>query len=125
MLIFALIGSMTANGQKRATVVEDTAFYLGSKYAVGDTITLGYGSKSNKAFAFVSIGGAFTGVTDLESGWSKSDVVINKVYKNGNTVYVRCKLKGVGPNKVFINLEGAIDNKELLPQTETQTNLPN
>ena len=121
MLVFALIGSMTANGQKRATVVEDTAFYMGSRYAVGDTVALMYGSNPNKSFAFISIGGAMTGVTDLESGWAKSDIVINKVYQNGKTVYLRGKLKGTGPNKVFINLEGAIDNKELLPQTQTQT----
>ena len=126
MLVFALIGSMTANGQKRATVVEDTAFYMGSRYAVGDTITLGYGSKSNKGFAFIAIGGMFSGVTDLEAGWAKYDARIEKVYTKSRQVYMKAKLldktvNAVGGNKLWITLEGAIDNKEMLPQTQTQT----
>ena len=87
-------------------------------YAVGDTINLGYGSQANKNFAFIQIGSMMTGVTDLDKGWSKAEAIIDKIYKKGKTVFFRAKLidktvNAIGGNKLFIDLEGAIDNKEL------------
>jgi hypothetical protein len=103
---------------QRATLENDVASYEGKTYAKKDTITLGYGSKSDKDFAFIQIGSAMGGLTDLLKGWAKHEAVIDKVYKTGKTIYLRAKLidKGVnalGGNKLFIDLEGAVDNKEI------------
>jgi len=113
LIFFVLTVFVNSYAQDRATLVNDTARYLNKTYAVGDTITIAYGSNSNKDFAFVSIGTSLTGITYMQAGWSKSDIIINKVYKANRKIYLRGKLKGTGPNNVFIDLEGAVDNKEL------------
>jgi len=89
--------------------------YSGKKYCVGDTVHLGYGSGSNKNFVFIQTGSAMLGLSPLEQRYSKADVVINKVYKQMGKYYMRGKqLEGhiLGYN-VFIEVEGAVDNKEL------------
>lgn len=97
---------------------KDTIKYQGRTYAVGDTITLGYGSKSNKDFAFITIGGLLTGVEDLGRHWAKNEAVIEKVYKNNKQTYMKAKLvdktiNAIGGNKLYVDLEGAVDNKEI------------
>lgn len=118
LLFTILIALPLAALSQKAVIENDTAKYNGRNFHKGDTLTLGYGSKGNKDFAYVSIGGALTGVTDLEKGWAKSQAIIDKVYKTDGTVYVRAKLISstanlLGGNKLFINIEAAVDNKEL------------
>jgi hypothetical protein len=115
MLLTTTFFSSTA---QKASFENDTARYEGRTFVAGDTITLGYGSKSNKDFAFIGIGSAMGGLTDLKSSWSKSEAVIDKIYVQRNKVYLRAKLtdktvNALGGNKLFIDLEGSIDNKEL------------
>ncbi|MBC7588865.1 MAG: hypothetical protein H7178_10970 [Chitinophagaceae bacterium] len=117
LILIMAVMAISANAQ-HAKVDNDTAKYENRTYALSDTITLGYGSKPDKSFGFISIGSAFTGVTDLDKGWSKFEAVIDKVYTKGKKVYLRAKLvdktvNALGGNKLFIDLEGAIDNKEL------------
>ena len=78
-----------------------------------------YGSSPKKEFIFVSIGSVLSGVTPLQSTWSKRVVKIDKVYKQSGKLYARGilldapGLRLVGGNKIFIEVEGAIDNKEV------------
>jgi len=98
---------------------KDTISYGNYKVFVGKEVQLFYGSSPKKDFIFVSIGSALTGVTPLESNWSKRMVKIDKVYKTMGKVYARGiivdapGLRALGGNKVFIDIEGAIDNNEL------------
>lgn len=99
-----------------AKLIGDTLFYGDHKFAVNDSVHLWYGSGQNKAFAFVFIGSGLTGVTPAPAGWSKSYMKIDKVYKTGGKYFVRGKILDNGPmlgNKLFIDIEGAIDNKEI------------
>lgn len=112
ILFFALI-LFNANAQDRATIDGDTARYLGKSYVVGDTIQLGYGSKSNKDFAFIQMGTLMSGVSDMDKGFAKSDVIILSVYKVRKQIYLKAKVPGTMGNKAFIDLEGAVDNKEI------------
>jgi hypothetical protein len=103
---------------QKATFVNDTARYSGRTFVVGDTVTLGYGSKGDKNFAFISIGSALTGVTDLDKAWAKNEAVIDKIYIQRKTVFIRAKLtdktvNALGGNKLFFDLEAALDNKEI------------
>lgn len=98
---------------------KDTISYGNYKVFVGKEVQLFYGSSPKKDFIFVSIGSALAGVTPLESTWSKRMVKIDKVYKTMGKVYARGiildapGLRALGGNKVFIDIEGAVDNKEL------------
>jgi hypothetical protein len=118
LLLVAFMAMSQIMTAQRATLVNDTARYMERSFAVGDTLLLGYGSKADKGFGFISMGSAMTGVTDLTKNWSKYEAVIEKVYTRGKTIYLRAKIIDktvnlVGGNKLFIDLEGAIDNKEL------------
>jgi hypothetical protein len=102
------------NAQK-ATISNDTAYYLNHSYYIGDTIQLAYGSGTDKDFAFVLFGGDMQGYKPLKSEHSKNSLVIDKVYTRKGKVTIRAKDidYNAGINKLFIDLEGAIDNKEL------------
>jgi hypothetical protein len=98
-----------------ATIVNDTAIYNGKHYAVGDTLTTFYGSGANKNFAFISYGNGMSGIDPAASSFSKKTFIIDKVYVFQKKVFVRGKLlDGVNFGfKLFIDLEGAVDMKEL------------
>lgn len=100
---------------QRPALDKDTLSYIGKRYIVGDTVTLAYGSDPNKKFAFIQIGSALLGLSALEKGYAKQSLVLDKVYKQGGKFYMRGKLiEGSMPGyKIFIDVEGAIDNKEL------------
>lgn len=103
---------------QRATLENDTISYLGKKYAAGDTVYLAYGSNPNKSFAFVKQGSGMAGFTALEAKRSKGAVLIDKVVKQQGKCTLRGKyldvdIAGGGVNKIFIDIEGAIDNKEM------------
>lgn len=116
--ILALSSVFTSFAQ-HPTFVNDTAKYNGKSYVVGDTITLGYGSKPDKSFAFISMGSLMTGASFLGSNCSKEEAIINRINQSGNKVAFRAKFinypkNPFGGNSLFIDIEGAIDNKELL-----------
>lgn len=118
-LIVFLFVAITANAQ-HAKIENDTAYYGNSKFAKGDTVHLGYGSDSKKDFVFVLIGSGMTGLTPLQSSWAKKDVQIDKIYKSMGKIFLRGimldakGLRALGGNKIFIDIEGSIDNKELI-----------
>ncbi len=112
-----LLTSAVCFGQ-RASINGDTASYMGKSYAVGDTVYLMYGSNANKSFSFVKQGNGISGFTSLDSKRSKGSVLIDKVVKQQGKVTLRGKyldvdINGAGLSKIFIDLEGAIDNKEM------------
>ncbi|HMH21217.1 MAG TPA: hypothetical protein VK563_05555 [Puia sp.] len=115
LLSVTLLCTGTAFAQ-RATISNDTAFYNGKRYAVGDSVNLAYGSDQGKKFAFVKMGGALIGMRHLESRFYKATVKIDKVFTQLGKCYLRGKMvdQSLPPGyKVFIELEGAIDNKEI------------
>jgi hypothetical protein len=118
LLLFLTLSSFSVFSQT-LKFEKDTISYGSYKVFVGKEVQLFYGSSPKKEFIFVSIGSALAGVTPLESVWSKRMVKIDKVYKTMGKVYARGiildapGLRALGGNKVFIDVEGAIDNKEL------------
>ena len=118
LLAFMLIPFISK--AQHAALVNDTITYNNFKIAVGDTLHLGYGSDSKKDFVFVQIGSGMSGLSKLDANYSRQDVVINKVYKQTGKIYARGvmvankALNMMGAGKIFIDVEGAIDNKELI-----------
>jgi len=111
-------GSVT-KAQARAEMKADTVYYQGAKIYRGGKVDLWYGSKQNKDFAFVFMGSGLQGLTPLAAGWSKQSVLIDKVYKSFGKLFCRGVLvdapevRAMGGNKIFIDIEGAMDNKEI------------
>lgn len=118
LLVFICLLTFSAFSQS-IKFEKDTISYGNYKVFVGKEVQLFYGSSPKKDFIFVSIGSALAGVTPLESNWSKRIVKIDKVYKTMGKVYARGiildapGLRALGGNKVFIDIEGAVDNNEL------------
>jgi hypothetical protein len=110
----------------KASAQEDVLFpdttsvrYLHSRYKAGDTVQLFYGSGSNKNFEFVSIDNFST----LKSGKAYSDCskhrfVIDKVRTEAGKSYISGKADWLSDKdnymKVVVDLEGAVDNKEII-----------
>lgn len=114
LIFFAL----SAYCQSPATFKNDTATYSGRTFAAGDTVRLGYGSKSDKFFAFITMGNTLGGFNDCDKAFARYDAIVQTIGKAGNTISMKCKIispkGGVLPMvKLIIDLEGAIDNKEL------------
>lgn len=112
LLLFPLISF----SQAKATFERDTIFYAGKTFTAGDTIQLAYGSGSNKQFIFVKMGSGVAGWDELSSSYSKAAVVIKKVQQQKGKVFARGKLihsPGLINNTIEIDIEGAIDNKEI------------
>ena len=112
LLLFVSYNSFSQS----AKIIEDTVFYLEHKFVVGDSVQLWYGSKQDKTFAFVSIGSGLAGGSKATANWSKTYMKIDKVYKVSGKCYLRGKILGSGMmlgNKFFVDIEGAVDNKEL------------
>lgn len=117
-LLPTFFGYLFVFAQDTPKLENDTLYYAAQKFWVGKEVTLSYGSSSTREFAFVIIGSGLGGTSHLESGWAKSIVKIDKVTILQGKYFARGKLvgtKGMGPMKVFINIEGAVDNKELKP----------
>jgi hypothetical protein len=109
------------NAQIHAKLENDTIYYSKSKIYVGDTIYLGYGSAENKIFDYIKYGPTSMTVTwnPLESKYHKQPIVINKVYKSQGKFMARgelYELKTMGMMKLFIDVVGAIDFKELMEE---------
>ena len=108
-----------SNAQIHAKLDNDTIYYSKSKINVGDTMYLGYGSAENKNFDYIKYGPSSMTITwnPLESKYHKQPLVINKVYKIQGKFIARgelYELKTHGMMKLFIDVVGAIDNKELM-----------
>jgi hypothetical protein len=103
---------------QRATFSNDTLKYKDRHFTVGDTVNVAYGSGQDGRFVFLSMGSGIGGTSALESQFSKSQLKIDKIYKNSSGIFVRSKVLNsnvgvLGGNKVFIQIEGALDKKEI------------
>ena len=116
-LVITLIIGVTYG--QRAKIENDTAYYGAIKYYEGLEVQLLYGSDNKKDFVFVKMGSSMTGFRPVESKWAKYVVKIDKIMKQQGKVIARGvvqdagSLNAIGGNKVFIDIEGAIDNKEI------------
>jgi hypothetical protein len=111
IILFTIVG-FTFNGfaQDKAILKGDTAYYKGEKYFEGKIINIGYGSASDKTFAFIRFG-----PVNAPTIFSKTQGIV-KGFKNvvASKPYLKVK---IDKSNVVVDLEGAIDNKELLPDT--------
>ena len=118
-LLSVLLFTVSIGFSQTIKFEQDTIFYGAYKVFAGKDVQLFYGSSPKKEFIFFSIGSVLSGVTPLQSTWSKRVVKIDKVYKQSGKLYARGilldapGLRLVGGNKIFIEVEGAIDNKEV------------
>lgn len=105
----------TAAFSQHAEIKNDTAYYGKAMFYEGKEVTLGYGSGDNKKFAFVAYGSKLQ-TWNAGSDYAKRDFVVTEIYKQKNKVFLKMqqKEKGFNPQKVFVDLEGAIDNKEII-----------
>ena len=109
---------------QRATIDGDTAKYKDQVYYVGKVVNLLYGSSNDKSFGFVYVGSGIGGGAKMQSNWSKYPVRIDKIYKTSGTVYFRgiaLNEKGnnaIPMNKVFVDITGAVDNKEIAEEIQ-------
>lgn len=114
LLVFFL--SLSVFYTRSQTLENDTLYYNGSKVFEGQKLTLGYGSSTNKDFAFVFLGaGSNAGATD-----SKKEITVDKIYKQNGKYVARALVvgeKNAFMKKRFIDIVGAIDNKELVFQS--------
>jgi hypothetical protein len=108
--VLGIIGCLGSQGQK-AILAGDTIFYNGSKFYQGQEIQLGYGSLPNKNFGFVLIGAGLNSAVHAPANWSKTAIVVNKIYMQYDKCYF--KAKGERNNNFIVDVEGAIDNKEI------------
>lgn len=68
-------------------------------------------------FAFIAQGVGAIGFNPMLATYSKYDAIIDKVYIMRKKAYFRAKMDGAGSAKnIVVDIEGAIDNKELLLQ---------
>lgn len=125
LVVICLLYSLHTDAQK-AKFNENSVTYAGKTYKVGNIIHLGYGSGTNKEFVFVSYGKSVGGFNlpglykHANVDWSKADVSIIELYTKNGVVWAKCTPKDHGTsigsvigNKIYINIEGAADNKEI------------
>ena len=115
-IIAGVLFSINSFGQK-TRMSNDTIYLDTLKFYKGQTIKLLYGTTDRKEFAFVSMGSGLGGTFPMPSNWSNTRVQIDKIYKASNKYFVRAKLldtvHSMGGMKAFIDVEGAIDFKEV------------
>ena len=118
LIIMMVLFTTTSIFAQKPKFDNDTITYSKSKIFVGDTLHLGYGSSNNKDFAFIYIGSGFVGLQALNRSFNKQAVLIDKVYETRGKFYARgimfeTDANLLGSGKLFIDIEGAIDNKEV------------
>lgn len=117
LFILVFLMMKISSAQDRATLKQDTIYYQGEKFYVGKTVRIGYGSNNNKSFAFIAQGVGAIGFNPMLASYSKYDAIIDKVYVMRKKAYFRAKMDGAGAaNNIVVDVEGAIDNKELFPE---------
>ena len=115
LLLLSLI-SFSAMAQDTPILKNDTIHYQSAKFYPNKVVKLAYGSKADKTFAFIYYGNIAAGQMPAMAQLSKQEVLIDKVYKMAGKHYARGKvINGIAQfgMKIFIDIEGAIDNKEL------------
>ncbi len=122
-LFFLLICISLNVYSQKASLNESSVTYLGKTFKVGDIIQLGYGSRNDKDFAFVSFGKAVGNINlpglskRADVNWSKAEVEIVKLYTANGVIWAKCDPLNRDANflnkQIFINIEGAVDNKEI------------
>jgi len=110
-LLICVMISMAVMAQDKAVLQNDTIYYHFLKFYVGDTIQLGSGSSPNNSFAFVHVKAGFGNTANASASWSKAQVVITKVYRQSEKCFAMAK--GEKKGKLYIDIEGAVDNKEI------------
>ena len=118
IIVCLLVFLSHSSYSQKARLEGDTITYNSLKVCVGSEINVFYGSGENKNFAFIFIGSGFSGVTPLSSNFSKSVIKIDKIYKLQGKAYARGKIEDsdinlLGNGKVFIDITGAVDMKEI------------
>lgn len=113
-----LAGAATSKAQS-AKLTGDTLTYNNSKYYAGKVVQIWYGSKPDKNFAFIWKGNILTAAT-LTTADSKHFVIISKFLKSRGKYHAIGQLQdvsGLEAKRITIDIEGAVDNKELKEET--------
>jgi len=112
--ILLLAGSFCIASAQSAKMNPDSSItYLTNIFKKGQDVQLSYGSGSNKEFEFVNIKNTHTFKNEKPSSdYSKKVIKLNKLYFVGNKAFIRGR--NDDDSDVVIDVEGAIDNKELV-----------
>lgn len=97
-------------------LVNDTVYYGHTAIYINKKVQLLYGSNTNKNFIFIYNGNNWTGVFPLDANSAKSMVTITKIYMTRGKYFAMGVLDDPAAHqskRVTINIEAAIDNKEL------------
>lgn len=116
MMLLAGCFSIAAAQSATINKFSDTVTYGNYKIYPEKVVQLLYGSNPTKDFAFVFLGTWTHPTNTLEASKSKGTVLITKVYKQQGKFYANGKLqntRGLEPKKIIIDIEGAIDFKEI------------
>jgi hypothetical protein len=108
--VVGILSCFASQGQ-RAVLAGDTIFYNGSKFYPGQAIQLAYGSLPNKNFGFVLIGAGLASAVHASATWSKTGIVVNRIYMQYDKCYFRAK--GERNSNFIVEVQGAVDNKEI------------
>lgn len=110
-----LVGiSYLSYGQEKPLVKGDTLQYGGVKFYKGAILKLGYGTGANKDFAFINQGAGMAMTSNLlPATYSKREVEVKRFFKSQGKMYAIAKPTG-DPFGMTIDVEGAIDNKEII-----------
>ena len=117
IILFLLI-STSAIAQK-AVLDGDSIRYKDKVYYVDQVVQLGNGSKSDKGFAFVSVTSFLYGDGPLKADLSNYKVKLDKLVMKFGKPYLRGylidenELPVAKGNKIFINIEEALNSKEM------------
>ena len=111
IILFTVI-AIQSKCQDKAIMKNDTVYYMDQKIYINKAIRLGYGSTSSKEFAFIYYGMTGTG---LPAHWSKFDVLVEKIKIKGTKFWIVGRATNIAiGNKIYFELESAIDNKEVI-----------
>ncbi len=123
-LIISLLFCSFCSFAQRPVLENGIIQYSQSKFFNGSNITLTRGTKEDSAFAFVYIGSASTAKSSLPANWKNLTVHVEDVYKKGGKYYAKGDLYngkrmiGLAGNKVIVDIERAIDNKEIVDSAQ-------
>ena len=113
--------SFCSFGQNERPVLQnDTIYYANNKFYYGKIVRLKKGSKENADFAHVFIGSSKTSKSPLPQIWKNMSVLVEDVYKKSGKYFVKGDLYkgnemvGLAGNKVTIDIEHALDDKEIV-----------
>ena len=125
---FVAVGSI-ASAQSAKFNSDSTVTYLKSNFKIGQEVQLFYGSGADKDFKFIELVNFnnFMHQPKMLASYSKQKFIIDYVYlKDG-----KCTIRGKAPftdsedNFIVVDVEGAIDNKEIIaPDNKVTVTLP-